>query len=53
MRILTELIGGVVLLLVFFYGVNETIKFFEQRERQNDNVQPTQRQPDPDDAPGA
>lgn len=39
MRILTELIGGIVLLLIFAYGVNAAIKFFSQREKQNDHVQ--------------
>jgi hypothetical protein len=39
MRILTELIGGVVLLLIFAYGVNATIKFISQsREKTNDDV---------------
>lgn len=33
MRILTEMVGGIVLLLIFAYGVNMTIKFLSQREK--------------------
>lgn len=47
MRILTELIGGVTLLLIFAYGVNATIKFVSQsREKTNDNVPAAEHTPD-------
>jgi hypothetical protein len=37
MRILSEIIGGIVLLLIFAYGVRETIKFLStSRGKQND-----------------
>jgi len=35
MRILTEVIGGVVLLLVFAYGVREIVNFIKVWEKQN------------------
>ncbi len=49
MRVLSELIGGIVLLLIFAYGVRETVKFISaKREKNNDNVNGSR----PDAAPG-
>lgn len=39
MRILSELIGGTVLLLIFAWGVRETIRFFATREKKDVNAQ--------------
>jgi hypothetical protein len=55
MRILTELVGGVVLLLIFAYGVRETIKYI--RERADDDTERLHRPKDaageaPTDEPG-
>ena len=38
MRIVSELVGGITLLLIFAYGVRSTIKFLALREKQNDDV---------------
>lgn len=32
MRIVTELVGGIILLLIFAHGVRETIKFFKEKK---------------------
>lgn len=36
MRIVSELVGGVVLLVIFFYGVNTIIKYVQQRKDKTD-----------------
>jgi hypothetical protein len=51
MRVLTELIGGAVLLLVFLYGARETIRFLSSLEKKNDDVR--DKKPDADPPPGS
>ena len=45
MRIISELVGGIVLLLIFAYGVVKTIDFFSTKERQDGNIGTTLRGP--------
>lgn len=50
MQILTEVVGGVILLIIFAYGMREVVRFDErlnQRRKKND----VQRKP-PNDDPG-
>lgn len=35
MRVVSELVGAIVLLLIFAYGVSETIKFFSRKSQDN------------------
>lgn len=47
MRILTELVGGIVLLLIFAYGINQTIKFIASiKDNDHDVQQPLRQSPD-------
>jgi hypothetical protein len=48
MRILTELVGGTVLLLVFWYGVVATLQFLAKRTMNHVDVRDT---PEPPDEP--
>lgn len=46
---LAELVGGIVMLVIFFFGVRYALQLLEPRERDHERVQHEDR--DPPDAP--